>query len=82
MSLLDRFWLSSRRVFIPVMSIALIFGFEAALSAAGFKNLVPSIFSQLPLSEQSLGWVLPVLATLVVAIIVDRIAGHKAIATA
>ncbi|WP_339488266.1 branched-chain amino acid transport system II carrier protein [Pseudomonas sp. EL_65y_Pfl2_R95] len=78
LSLLDRFWVSSRRVFVPVMSIAFIFGFEAALSAAGFKNLVPSIFSQLPLSEQSLGWVLPVLATLLLAVIVDRMAGRSA----
>lgn len=78
LSLLDRFWLSPRRVFIPVMSIAFIFGFEAALSAAGFKNLVPSFFSTLPLSEQSLGWVLPVLATLLLAVIVDRVAGRSA----
>lgn len=82
LSLLDSFWLSSRRVFIPVMSIALIFGFEAALSAAGFKQLVPAFFSQLPLSEQSLGWVLPVLATLVIAVIVDRMAGRTSPAAA
>ncbi|MFR0309167.1 branched-chain amino acid transport system II carrier protein, partial [Escherichia coli] len=35
LSLLDRFWLSSSRVFVPVMAVTLVFGVVDGLAAAG-----------------------------------------------
>lgn len=75
LSLLDGFWLSSSRVFRPVMAVALIFGLVDGISAAGFAEYVPGLFVQLPLADQSLGWLLPVLLTLLVVVVIDRILG-------
>jgi len=47
------------------------------LAAAGFDQLVPEFFKQLPLAAHSMGWVLPVLVTLLVAIILDRMMGVR-----
>lgn len=77
LSLCDRLWLSSRRVFIPVMAVTLVFGVVDGFAAAGFDGLVPALFGRLPLAEQSLGWLLPVLLTLVVACMADRLAGSS-----
>lgn len=77
LSLCDRLWLSSRRVFIPVMAVTLVFGVVDGFAAAGFDALVPALFGRLPLAEQSLGWLLPVLLTLVVACVADRLAGSS-----
>ncbi|HEX5844457.1 MAG TPA: branched-chain amino acid transport system II carrier protein, partial [Pseudomonas sp.] len=76
LSLLDGLWLSPRRVFVPVLAVTLIFGLVDGLVAAGFSQWVPALFSQLPLAEQSLGWLLPVLAALVVAALYDRLMGQ------
>lgn len=75
LSLLDGFWLSSARVFRPVMVVALIFGLVDGISAAGFAEKVPAVFAQLPLADQSLGWLLPVLVMLLLAAVLDRILG-------
>lgn len=72
LSLLDRLWISPGRVFIPVMAVTLVFGIIDGVAAAGFESLIPSFFRQLPLAEPSLGWLLPVLLTLLMAILVDR----------
>lgn len=76
LSLLDGFWLSSARVFRPVMAVALVFGLVDGLAAAGWAHWVPGFFSQLPLADQSLGWLLPVLVTLVLAAACDRLLGR------
>jgi len=76
LSLLDGFWLSSARVFRPVMAVALVFGLVDGLAAAGWAQWVPGFFSQLPLADQSLGWLLPVLVTLVLAAACDRLLGR------
>ncbi|HZX52885.1 MAG TPA: branched-chain amino acid transport system II carrier protein [Pseudomonas sp.] len=73
LSLLDGFWVSSARVFRPVMAVALVFGLVDGLAAAGWAQWVPGFFSQLPLADQSLGWLLPVLVTLVLAAACDRL---------
>ena len=75
LSLLDGLWRSPARVFRPVMAVTLVFGLVDGIAAAGGKGLIPNFFSQLPLADQSLGWLLPVLATLVLAVVVDRALG-------
>ncbi|CAD5110137.1 branched-chain amino acid transport system II carrier protein [Zestomonas carbonaria] len=75
LSLADRLWVSSSRVFVPVMAVALVFGVVDGLAAAGFSQLVPDLFGRLPLAGQSLGWLVPVLVTLALAATVDRALG-------
>ncbi len=82
LSLLDGFWLSSARVFRPVMAVALVFGLVDGLAAAGWAQWVPGFFSQLPLADQSLGWLLPVLVTLALAAACDRLLGRTVAAAA
>ena len=76
LSLLDGFWCSARRVFVPVMGVTLVFGLVDAFNAAGLKSLVPAVFAHLPLAEQGLGWLLPVGLTLLVAAVLDRLLGE------
>lgn len=73
LSLLDDFWRSSARVFRPVMAVALVFGVADGIAAAGGSELIPLFFSALPMADQSLGWLIPVLLTLAVAVCVDRL---------
>jgi LIVCS family branched-chain amino acid:cation transporter len=82
LSLLDGFWLSAARVFRPVMAVALVFGLVDGLAAAGWTQWVPGFFSQLPLADQSLGWLLPVLVTLALAAACDRLLGRTVAAAA
>ncbi|MFL1586170.1 branched-chain amino acid transport system II carrier protein [Stutzerimonas stutzeri] len=76
LSLLDRFWLSSSRVFVPVMAVTLVFGVVDGLAAAGLGSWVPALFMQLPLADQSMGWLVPVLVMLVLAVVTDRLLGR------
>ncbi len=73
LSLLDGFWRSSARVFRPVMAVALAFGVVDGVAAAGCSEFIPSFFSAMPLADQSLGGLIPVLLTLAVAVCVDRL---------
>ena len=82
LSLLDGFWLSSARIFRPVLAVTLIFGLVDGIAAAGWGDWVPAVFSQLPLADQSLGWLLPVLVTLLLAVIADRVLGDGKTAVA
>lgn len=76
LSLLDRFWLSSSRVFVPVMAVTLVFGVVDGLAAAGLGSWVPALFTQLPLADQSMGWLVPVLVMLVLSVVTDRLLGR------
>lgn len=76
LSLLSSLWCSAPRVFVPTMAVTLIFGLADAFNAAGFKALVPSLFANLPLAAQGLGWLLPVAVTLLAAAIFDRLCGE------
>ena len=76
LSLANRLWNSQRLVFIPAMTVALIFGVVDAMLAAGLKAYVPSMLTSVPLSEQGLGWLVPVLVTLVIVAVIDRIRGR------
>jgi LIVCS family branched-chain amino acid:cation transporter len=82
LSLADRLWVDPRRVFVPTMAVALVFGVADGLAAAGFNGLVPAVFAKLPLAHQSLGWLLPVLAVLVISALVDRLMGKSVEAVA
>lgn len=72
LSLADRLWRKPSRVLRPVMAVALVFGMVDGLLASGLKGWVPSFFTSLPWAEQSMGWVLPVMCVLSVAVLVDR----------
>jgi LIVCS family branched-chain amino acid:cation transporter len=82
LSLLDDLWRSSARVFRPVMAVTLLFGLVDGIAAAGGKAVIPDFFSELPLADQSLGWLLPVLLTLVLAVLMDRLLGAPKAAAA
>lgn len=72
LSLLDRYWISPSRIFVPVMAVTFVFGVADGLSAADYNHLVPALITRLPLATQSMGWLVPVLVTLVIALINDR----------
>jgi LIVCS family branched-chain amino acid:cation transporter len=78
LSLMGNFWCSAPRVFVPTMTVTLVFGLFDAFNAAGFSNLVPGVLAHLPLAEQGLGWLVPVLVTLALAAVVDRLRGAPA----
>src|SRR5690606_14819782 len=77
LALADRLWRSAARVFRPVMAVTLLFGVVDGLSAAGFAALIPAFFSQLPWASLGMGWVLPVLVTLVLAVVGDRLLSER-----
>jgi LIVCS family branched-chain amino acid:cation transporter len=77
LSLLDNLWLSPRRVFVPVMTVALVFGLVDGFAAAGFSQWLPALFGELPLAGQSLGWLVPVVLTLLLAALLDRALGRQ-----
>ena len=59
------------------MAVTLLFGVVDGLSAAGFAALIPAFFSQLPGASLGMGWVLPVLVTLVLAVVGDRLLSER-----
>jgi len=77
LSLAGGLWLQPSRVFVPVMMITLLFGLCAGLTTAGLAELVPDGLEALPLAEHGLGWLLPVLATLLLAAGYDRLRGVR-----
>ncbi|HAV03606.1 MAG TPA: branched-chain amino acid transport system II carrier protein, partial [Pseudomonas sp.] len=42
----------------------------------GLGSWVPALFTQLPLADQSMGWLVPVLVMLVLAVVTDRLLGR------
>lgn len=76
LQLAKRWWLSDRLVIAPCMVMALIFGsFELLSEAHVLPEGLKALLSRLPFSDAGLGWTLPVLATLVVMIVIDRTRG-------
>lgn len=57
----------------PVMAVALVFGIVDGLKTAGFMERDTAWMSALPFSSQGLGWLVPALIMLVIALVVDRI---------
>lgn len=73
LGLLSKLWKHPARVFIPVMSVALLFGIVDAIKAAGFPQAIPAALESLPGSAMGLGWLVPVIVVLVVAGLLDRL---------
>lgn len=67
-----RLWRSPRRVFVPAMAVATVFGVIDGMIAAGFDGWIPEQLYLLPGSSMGLGWTVPVLVVAVIAAIVDR----------
>ncbi len=67
-----RLWRWPRRVFVPAMAVATVFGVIDGLIAAGFDAWIPSWLTVLPGSAMGLGWTVPVLVVTVIAAIIDR----------
>ncbi|RGE46729.1 branched-chain amino acid transport system II carrier protein [Comamonas testosteroni] len=76
LSLLHR-WNHAPRVYIPVMAVALVFGLFDAAKAAKLDMLVPGWLDSLPGAALGMGWVLPVVAMLVIAGVADFMLGSK-----
>lgn len=77
LSFCKELWNSQSRVVAPVMLVALIFGLIDALKGAGLGGHLPTLLVDMPLSEQGLAWLVPAVATLVVAVVVDRVMGER-----
>ncbi|QJD57942.1 branched-chain amino acid transport system II carrier protein [Pseudomonas sp. gcc21] len=65
-------WARPQNIMRPVMLVALVFGVMDGLKAAGLMEPETTWLQALPLSSQGLGWLVPVVVMLVVAIVVDR----------
>lgn len=73
-------WHSQTRIMAPVMAVSLLFGTVDALKGAGLN--LPEWLAHLPLSQQGLAWLVPCVATLVVAVVRDRMLGKPREVTA
>lgn len=70
-SLLGASWARPANIMRPVMLVTLVFGVIDGLKAAGLISSAGAWLDALPLSDQSLGWLLPVLVTMLLAILVE-----------
>ena len=59
----------------PVMAVSLLFGVIDALKGANLAGWLPESLAHLPLSEQGLAWLVPSVAMLAVAVVLDRMLG-------
>lgn len=66
---------SAVRVVVPAALVAFLFGVADALEAAGIIQWPFTLARQLPLHNQGLAWLLPVLAVMIVAAVIDRLRG-------
>ena len=57
----------------PVMLVALVFGIVDGLKQAGFVAKDTAWLNALPFSSQGLGWLLPAVIMLLIALVVDRL---------
>ena len=71
-------WQEAGRIIKPAMAISLVFGVIDGLKASDFSAWVPASLQHLPLSEQNLSWLPPVVLVIIVAAFFDRIKGKPA----
>ncbi|VFP84469.1 Branched-chain amino acid transport system 2 carrier protein [Candidatus Erwinia haradaeae] len=72
-----RWWNNSKRIVLPVMLVSLMFGILDAAKKMNVQICLPKyLLCQLPLTEQGLEWVLPVLLVLVFVGVYDRLSTH------
>lgn len=65
-------WARPQNIMRPVMLVALVFGVMDGLKAAGLMEPETIWLQALPFSSQGLGWIVPAVVMLVLAIVVDR----------
>ncbi|KTC35070.1 MULTISPECIES: branched-chain amino acid transport system II carrier protein [Pseudomonas] len=75
-------WYSQSRILAPVMLVSLLFGLIDAIKGAGLSQWLPASLLDLPLSEQGLAWLVPSVAVLLVAVVIDRVLGARVHAAA
>ncbi len=75
LSFCKELWHSSARILAPVMLVSLLFGLVDAIKGTSLASWLPESLANLPLSEQGLAWLVPSVATLVVAVVFDRLLG-------
>ena len=75
-------WYSQSRILGPVMLVSLLFGLIDAIKGAGLSQWLPASLLDLPLSEQGLAWLVPSVAVLLVAVVIDRVLGARVHAAA
>ncbi|KMV73828.1 branched-chain amino acid transport system II carrier protein [Rosenbergiella epipactidis] len=68
-------WQEAGRIIKPAIAVSLVFGIIDGLKASDFSSIVPASLQHLPLSEQNLSWLPPVLVVIIVASIIDRMKG-------
>ncbi|MEH6800174.1 MAG: branched-chain amino acid transport system II carrier protein [Halopseudomonas sabulinigri] len=73
LSLLGKSWARPQNILRPVMLVTLVFGVIDGLKAAGLLATELTWLDALPLASQSLGWLVPVLFTLVLAILTEHL---------
>lgn len=67
-------WARPQNIMRPVMLVALVFGVLDGLKAAKLvAEDAPAWLQGLPLASQGLGWLLPAIVTLILAILVERV---------
>ena len=76
LSLMHR-WRQPSRVYIPVMLVALLFGLFDAAKALQWTALVPDWLDRLPGAALGMGWVTPVVATLIAAACADWVSARQ-----
>lgn len=65
-------WRQAKRVFIPTLSVAALFGLIDGIRAIGYGDFIPAALQDLPGIHLGLGWIVPVLCVLVLAAVIDR----------
>ncbi|MDZ5712483.1 branched-chain amino acid transport system II carrier protein [Jeotgalibacillus haloalkalitolerans] len=77
LSFLDKTIKGKRAVYVGAIIPTLILGISDGLAAAGFTALA-SVFSFLPLMDQSLGWILPAIAGGLIGMLIPSATGSAA----
>lgn len=72
LSLLSGLWKQARRVYAPVMGVALVLGLIDGAKTAGLVD-APQWLSTLPGAAMGMAWLTPVLAALLLAAAADRV---------
>lgn len=73
LSFIGKLWRCESRVMIPVMLVTSLVGVLDAVKGSSLVYLLPAWIEHLPGANQGLAWLLPMLVTLVIAGILDRL---------
>lgn len=70
-------FINQRLVIAPVAALAMLFGLNDGIEAAGFNVLPDSFKAMLPMYDNDLGWLIPCVVLTVIMVIVDRVVSKK-----